>query len=57
MNSRTDKADNSNITDKEFMQSVICNEMNGKSISIDELLHLIFNYESEDKFNEYPDSN
>lgn len=28
MNSRTDKADNSNITDKEFMQSVICNEMN-----------------------------
>lgn len=57
MNSRTDKADNSNITDKEFMQSVIHNEMNGKSISIDELLHLIFNYENEDKFNEYPDGN
>lgn len=57
MNSRTDKADNSNITDKEFMQSVIHNELNGKSISIDELLHLIFNYENEDKFNEYPDSN
>lgn len=57
MNSRTDKADNSNITDKEFMQSVICNEKNGKSISIDELLHLIFNYESEDKFNEYSDGN
>lgn len=30
MNSRTDKADNSNITDKEFMQSVICNEMINK---------------------------
>ena len=57
MNSRTDKADNSNITDKEFTQSVIHNEMNGKLISIDELLHLIFNYENKDKFSEYPDSN
>lgn len=57
MNSRTDKADNSNITDKEFTQSVIHNEMNEKLISIDELLHLIFNYENEDKFSEYPDSN